>query len=138
MHNPHHADDSRWVHRVTFQEGHAAQRHDTRTTWGYTYTQIRHLIALRKAHAAFGGTDCAFYDSGNPHVLVYWRPGPEGGVAGGILCVANFSESTQHVSSQHLALKQKQHLWQNLVDGSLHNPLQNVLLRPYQFMWLAA
>lgn len=138
LENPHHADDSRWVHRVAFQEDHAAHRNDTRTTWGYTFNQIRRLITLRKSHPAFGGSHCEFYDSGNTHVLLYWRPAQDGGIAGGILCVANFSEKPQHISAQHLSLKHNKHLWQNLVDGRLHNPHQDLLLLPYQFMWLAA
>lgn len=66
LEHPDRAGDSRWVNHPATDWDKVARRHDPNTVEGRVYRRLTHLIALRKAHAAFGGTGATeFIDTGN-------------------------------------------------------------------------
>ena len=113
-----------------------ALRHDPATVEGRIFGRLTHLIALRKAHVAFGGTGATeFIDTGNGHVFAYLR---DGGDAGRVLILANVSEHPQWISiefARHYGLFGS---LRDLVTGRPVLTHDALLLEPYQFVWLTA
>lgn len=126
--NPAKKEDSRWIHRPSFDWQRAALRHDPQTPQGWLFQGLRRLIEIRKNTPAFGSGSTAFFNCGNTHVLAYI-------CAGSLLVLANFSERTQFV--QRTALEQPlTPAAHDLVTGQSAYADSDVTLAPYQFMWL--
>ena len=81
-------EDSRWVHRKALTDADFTAAGDLATPQGRIAADLAELIALRKAHAAFGPSSFRLVDLDNPHLFAFLRTGGEER----LLVVANFSE----------------------------------------------
>ena len=96
---PAQADDSRWAHRPHYPAELYAQRTDPTTDAGRIFAGLQHLIAVRRATPEFSGGTLIGFDTKNPHVLGYQRPGP----AGAIVCFANVADQPQTIAALTLS-----------------------------------
>jgi amylosucrase len=132
VHDPAHADDSRWIHRVQFDWSQAERWNDMAIPDGYIYNELLRLIALRKNLPAFGGNELSVFPTGNAHLLGYVRHG--GGQR--ILVIANFSEHAQTVPPNQLRLHGLGYRFTDLNAGVSVTADEPLTLAPYQFVWL--
>ncbi|WP_062114416.1 amylosucrase [Aureimonas sp. AU40] len=127
---PAEAVDSRWVHRPFRPDALYEQRHDEGTVAGRLYAGLRHLIALRKATPAFGGTALRGFWTGNRHVLGFHRP-----ERGGVLVFANLSDEAQVLSPERFGALPFS--MRDLVGGKQVILGDGLTLPPLGFVWLA-
>ena len=73
-------------------------------------------------------------DPGNGHVFAYVRQGGEGRVL--VLC--NFSEHEQRVAANTVRASGLSYTFRDLVSGEDVALQDELLLAPYQFVWLIA
>jgi amylosucrase len=126
------ADDSRWVHRPATDWDRIALRTDPATIEGRIYGQLRSLIALRNETLALSGGHTEIIDTHNPHVFGYVRLHGRRR----LLILANFSEIEQPIPGNELRLHGLSHAFVDLVTGEAVPTTQDLLLAPYQFVWL--
>jgi trehalose synthase len=92
------------------------------------FSTIQRMIALRKQHAAFGGSDMQWVSTGNPAVAVYLRE--HAGET--MLIFNNLSGDVQQVS-----LPDKYHLsGQDLFSNKTISLKAGVTIEPYAYLWL--
>jgi amylosucrase len=145
VNDPAKAGDSRWVHRPATDWDRLERRRDPGTIEGRIYTALRHLIEVRKATPAFGGSHMNVINLGNDHVFAYVRiaPGAHGQVNGEaasqrVLVIANFTEHTQPVPANELRLYGLDYHFQELIgDREISLGNEPLVLEPYQVLWLA-
>jgi maltose alpha-D-glucosyltransferase / alpha-amylase len=87
---------------------------------------LRHMLAVRKQHPAFGRGDFAWVDVGSPAVAAYWRTLADDRV----LVIHNLSDQAQPIE-----LADQPHEWLDLLTQS--RSTHHVSLQRYQFLWLA-
>jgi maltose alpha-D-glucosyltransferase / alpha-amylase len=87
---------------------------------------LRHMIAVRKQHPAFGRGDFAWSDMGTNAVAAYWRTLDHDRV----LALHNLAEHPQSVQ-----LAESPRGWIDLLTQA--RIPRHVSLEPYQFLWLA-
>lgn len=126
-------DDSRWVHRPSFDDERAAQRRDQNTVVGRIFQGLRHLIDTRRKTSALTNSGTKFIDTANDHILGYIRNDQ-------MLVLANFSEHEQIVEWEVLANHSNGVLPSMRDLGSEQKIALNprIVLLPYQFMWLVS
>ncbi len=132
--DPAKAGDSRWVHRPFANLAQYAQREEPGAVAARIYGGLRRLIDVRKGHPAFAGGEMAVVDPGNGHVFGYVRQS----AAGRILVLANFSETEQRISANTIRAQGLSYDFQDLVTGDPLRLAGDLMLDPYQFMWLVA
>jgi maltose alpha-D-glucosyltransferase / alpha-amylase len=88
--------------------------------------RLRHMIAVRKQHPAFGRGDFAWSDMGTNAVAAYWRTLDHDRV----LALHNLAERPQSVQ-----LTESPRGWIDLLTQA--RIPRHVSLEPYQFLWLA-
>ena len=132
--NPAKAGDSRWVHRPFTDWARVAQRYESGSIPGRIFGRLRHLIEVRKENAAFAGGNMQVVDPGNGHVFAYVRQGGEGRVL--VLC--NFSEHEQRVAANTVRASGLSYSFRDLVSREDLELKDELLLAPYQFVWLIA
>lgn len=132
--DPAKAGDSRWVHRPFANWAQYAQREEPGAVAARIYGGLRRLITVRKGHPAFAGGDMLVVDPGNGHVFSYVRQS----TAGRILVLANFSETEQRISANTIRAQGLSYDFQDLVTGDPLRLVGDLMLDPYQFMWLVA
>ncbi|HEX7555877.1 MAG TPA: amylosucrase, partial [Leptolinea sp.] len=98
--DPHKAQDSRWVHRPTFNWQRTKDRLKNNTPVGQVFNGLKRIIAMRKANAVFGGHQTDFIETGNPSVFGFLRTNENRRV----LVLANFSEREQLIPANLLRL----------------------------------
>ena len=130
--DPAHADDSRWVHRPTFDWDRAAPPGDDTTTSGRIFALLHRLIMLRKAHPVFGGIATEVFDTGNDHVFGFVRRQGEDR----LLLLANFTERPQTVAANLVRLYGLAYTFRDLVGDTPIDLATDITLSPYQFVWL--
>ncbi|ASK26357.1 amylosucrase [Neisseria chenwenguii] len=121
------SDDSRWAHRPKFDEELYAQRHDASTNAGKIYQGLRHMIEIRQTNPRFDGGRLTTFNTNNKHIIGYLRNNA-------LLAFGNFSEFPQTISTatlQAMPAKAK-----DLISGETVALNQDVVLQPYQVMWL--
>ena len=91
------------------------------------FNALRHMIAVRKQHPAFGRGDFAWAEVGSPAVAAYWRTLADDRV----LMIHNLSDQAQPIE-----LADQPQAWLDLLTQSRLTP--HVSLQPYQFLWLVA
>ena len=96
---PGHAEDSRWVNRPRYPATLYAQRTDPSTDAGRIFARLRHLVEVRRRTPELAGNDLITFDTHNPHLVAYQRPGP--GTL--VLVVANVADDPQHVDATTLS-----------------------------------
>ncbi|EFO79834.1 alpha amylase catalytic region [Oscillochloris trichoides DG-6] len=134
VNSPTKADDSRWVHRISFDWNKRTRWEDPQQPEGIVYHELVRLIHLRKQLPALAGGDMTVVDTGSSHLLGYIRQhrGQR------LLVVVNFSETPQDFSANRLRLYGMGYQFQDLNSGMEVNAGATLLLAPYQFMWLEA
>ena len=132
--DPAKAADSRWVHRPFTNWSRVDQRRDAGSIPGRIYGRLHRLIEVRTASAAFAGGNMQVVDPGNGHVFAYVRQGGEDRVL--VLC--NFSEYEQRVAANFVRASGLSYTFRDLVTGDDVELKEELLLAPYQFVWLIA
>jgi amylosucrase len=132
--DPAKAGDSRWVHRPYADWAKIARRHEPDALQARVYAALRRLIVVRKETPAFAGEDMSVVDAGNPHVFAYLRQNS----GARILILANFSERDQQVAANTIRNHGLSYSFQDLARGGTIELGADLLLEPYQFVWLAA
>lgn len=132
--DPAKAEDSRWVHRSRFDWEKAKRHKDSSTREGRVFQTLKRLINTRKHTPDLANGQATFFDVGNKHVLAYTRNNR-------ILVLASFSEHEQMVETAafypHWTRPEKvKDLAQ--ADGKPFTLERQLILQPYQFMWLKA
>ncbi len=131
--DPAKAADSRWVHRPFTDWAHVEQRHAAGTVEHRIYAVLQQLIALRKATPALADGAMQVIDAGNGHVFAYVRQG-----AGRVLVLCNFSEQSQRIAANTVRANGLSYDFCDLVTGEDATLHEELVLGPYQFMWLVA
>jgi amylosucrase len=132
--DPTKAGDSRWVHRPYADWAKIAQRHEPDTMQARVYGGLLHLIAVRKGTSAFAGDDMSVVDAGNPHIFAYLRQN----AGARILILANFSDRKQQIAANTVRNHGLSYNFQDLVRDETIELGADLVLEPYQFVWLAA
>jgi len=129
--NPARFSDSRWVHRPVIDWEKMSRRLEPGSIEGQIYQRLKGLIALRKAHPAFGGDELQVIETGNEHVLGYVR------LADGerLILLANFSEAEQVVTGNQLRLYGLSYHFTDLNSGEQLG-MGDLALSAYQFVCL--
>jgi amylosucrase len=125
-----HGSDSRWVHRPHYPAARYARRHDTSTPEGAVFAGLRNMIAVRSRTPELAGTRLLDFDTRNPGVLGYQRPGD--GTT--ILALANFSDQAQAVAAVTLSGFAADA--EDLLTETRVGLGQGIVLKPRQFVWL--
>jgi glycosidase len=131
--DPAKAGDSRWVHRVAFNERSFAQHTDPTTITGKLFDAIHKMIGLRKAMVAFsahGKTN--WLASENPHVLVVERS-YQGQT---VVITANFTEHPQTLEAAALPPIDPRSPYIDLLTGITYPHAAPLRLQPYEMRWL--
>jgi maltose alpha-D-glucosyltransferase/alpha-amylase len=92
------------------------------------FHSVKHMISLRKQHAAFGGSDMGWIETGNPAVAVYIRE-HDGDM---MLILNNLSASTETV----IIPAEYQKTYLNLFAGHNTTVTEKLILQPYSYLWL--
>ncbi len=132
--NPATADDSRWVHRPSADWEQYARRHDPTTVEGHIFGQLCRLIQVRQANLAFAGGNTEIIEAENPHTFGYVRQhrGHQ------LLVLANLTERQQTVMANVLRVHGLSYEFVDLVSDNRLSSRQDLILEPYQFVWLQA
>ena len=133
---PAHADDSRWVGRPPYPEQRYAERLDPTTEAGAIYTGLHRLIDVRAATPEFAGGHLVPFDTHNPHVLGYQRPGEWQGTPSTVVVFANFSDEPESISASTLDGLPAQVT--DLVVGTSHDLTGGLTLPAWSFVWMRA
>ena len=131
--DPEKAGDSRWVHRPQFDWENAELRRDPDTYQGRIHDGILRLVWLRQNNRAFTRSETEIVDSGNRHVLSYFRHNPDQT----LLMLANFSDREQSISGARLRQLGLRRTVTDLMAGQVVLAAQSLELAPCQFMVLA-
>ena len=132
--DPAKAADSRWVHRPFTAWDHVGLRNEPGTVESRIYGVLERLFMLRKATPALAGGAMQVIDPGNGHVFGYVRHGSGGRVI--VLC--NFSEQEQLVDANTARANGLSYAFRDLVTGDDMVLQEQLVLGPYQFIWLIA
>ncbi|KFI23916.1 amylosucrase [Nitrosococcus oceani] len=125
--------DTRWLHRLPFDEARAEQRWDFTTVPGRIYQGLLRLIQIRQQNLAFTRAETEVVDTGNEHVFGYFRNHDEYTV----LILANFSDFTQHLEARRLRMLGLRKTEVDLFAGKTVTATRELSLEPYAFMVLA-
>ena len=124
------AVDTRWAGRPWFPLDHYAQRGEATSSPGGVFHGMRRLIQVRRATSEFAGNELVGFDTKNPHVLGYLRPGAHSNV----LVLINFADSAQQIASDVLSGMNGDAT--ELLSGRRHPHAAELLLAPMAVVWL--
>jgi amylosucrase/maltose alpha-D-glucosyltransferase/alpha-amylase len=129
----HKSGDTRWVHRSPFDWQKAEARTEDDSPASRVFFGLLRLSQVRHNHLAFTRSETEIVDTGNEHVLAYFRQHQEQSV----LVLANFTESPQPLDAARLRQLGLRRTLTDLVAGRLVIASERLMLEPYQFMVLA-
>lgn len=133
VNDPHLADDSRWLHRPFMDWQKAADRHNKQTISGQLFTELCHMIEARKRtsllHAETAVTPVWVH---NDHVLGLLRQSAHGR----LLILANFTEQPQLISLSRVRHLLTTRLFRDILTDEQLGNAGDLVLEPYQVMWL--
>jgi len=133
LRNPHHAHDSRWVHRPRMDWDLAEDRLGGETPSARVFRGVRHILARRRAtgelHAAH---PVRVMGSGNDAVLAFQRTAPTGVLLG----LFNFTEQWQHLPEGWVRALGISRMWDALSEAEVRPHGGQVVLPPYARVWL--
>lgn len=130
--DPEKEGDTRWVHRPPFDRERADRRRDPTTPEGRIFAGLLRLIQVRQTNSAFTRSETEMVDTGNDHVLGYFRQHFEQSV----LVLANFTEEPQEIQALRLRQLGMRRTQTDIVAGRLITASQSLQLEPYQLMVL--
>jgi amylosucrase len=129
----HRKHDSRWMHRPDMDWDRAARRHDLTTPEGQIFTGTRHILARRRATAAFHGEHATeILDTGVDGVFAFRRAGP----VQPIVALFNFTEHWLSVPRGWAIAEGVRDFWDQLSDARVETPGEVIALPPYARTWL--
>lgn len=132
--DPEKSGDDRWVHRFPFNWERGKLRSESGSVEDRIFHGILKLIQLRQSNMAFSRSETEIMNSGNEHVLGYFRQHMEQSV----LVLANFTESVQTIQAQRLRQLGLRRSLTDLVAGRLVIASEILELEPYQIVVLLA
>ncbi len=132
--DPAKAADSRWVHRPFTDWDRVERRCEPGTIENRIYAALQRLTAVRKDTPALADGAMQVVDPGNGHVFAYVRQSGQGR----LLALCNFSEREQPVAANTVRANGLSYEFGDLVTGQDVALREELVLAPYQFMWLAA
>lgn len=134
LNDPAKADDNRWLHRPPMDWKLAAQRHDVSTIAGRIWSEMQHLIHVRKRTPALhsSATTTPIWTDNN-HVIGFMR----NHAAGKILVLGNFTDALQHIPADCLWRSGLRGEIRDLLGSDQPLPLvhDRIVLQPYQSAW---
>jgi amylosucrase/maltose alpha-D-glucosyltransferase/alpha-amylase len=130
--DPEKRGDSRWLHRLEFDWGVAEQRFNRTGLVGKVYSGMLRLAQLRQQNLAFTRAETEIIDTGNKHVLGYFRHHSDQSV----LVLANFTENEQIISAKRLRLLGLRKTITDIVAGRTVVATEHLPMAPYQIMIL--
>ncbi|MEO1638916.1 MAG: alpha-amylase family glycosyl hydrolase [Pseudomonadota bacterium] len=129
---PHHAHDSRWVHRPQM-DWDAALSADPDTPGATVLAGTRHIYQRRKVTPAIhGGNPTRVVEAPNPAIFAFQRLAP----IGTLLCLFNFTEEWQDVPAEWLRFRGVERFYDMLSDHSVDSVEGRFTLPPYGRVWL--
>jgi amylosucrase len=131
--NPHHAHDSRWVHRPRMDWAAAEGRETGETASARVFRGVRHILARRRATAELHAAHpVRVVGSGNDAVLAFQRVAPTGVLLG----LFNFTEHWQHLPEGWVRALGVHGMWDALSGAGVTTHAGQVVLPPYARVWL--
>jgi amylosucrase len=131
--NPHHAHDSRWVHRPRMDWAAAAGRETGDSASARVFRGVRHILARRRATAELHAAHpVRVLGSGNDAVLAVQRVAPTGTLLG----LFNFTEHWQHLPEGWVRAMGASRMWDALSEAPVQPHGGQVVLPPYARVWL--
>jgi amylosucrase len=130
--SPEKVGDSRWIHRTKFDWVKIKERSDTESPTGRLFSGLLKLVQLRERTQALTGSNTEFADTGNDHILAYFRHYEDSSV----FILANFSDKEQSLAGNRLRQLGLSKTVTDVVAGKTITASQNLTLEPYQFMML--
>lgn len=131
--DPHHAHDSRWVHRPRMDWGRAAGRETGDDPSARVFRGVRAILARRAATGALhGGVPVRVVSSGNDAVFAFQRVAPTGVLLG----LFNFTEHWQHLPEAWVRGLGVSRMWDELSQAEVVPHGGQVVLPPYARVWL--
>jgi amylosucrase len=124
--------DTRWVHRARFDWERAERRLQADTPEGRVYAGLLKLARVRQNNFAFTRSETEIIDTGNDHILGYFRQHQEQSV----LVLANFAESEQPVAATRLRQLGLRRTFTDIIAGRNITASQTLMMEPCQFMVL--
>ena len=124
--------DSRWVHRPYADWEKYSRRHDETTMECRLYSRLRKLIQLRKDISALGGAQTEIVTLRSKHLFSYVRQLQSERV----LAICNFSEQPQIIDGNEIRLHGLGYYFVDLISGQPYSTINDLMLEPYQFVWL--
>jgi amylosucrase len=134
LNEPAHAEDSRWVHRPPYPAASYAQRLDPSTDAGILHRRLSHLIDVRRRTPELAGNTLVAFDTKNPHLVAYQRPGEAGGRPTVVLIVANVADNPQTIEPTAFSLLPA--LAENLLTGEMTDISSGLVLDAHGIAWL--
>lgn len=124
------AHDSRWLHRPPMDWEKAKNRADQGTVEGILFTRIKEMIQVRKNHDVFASTLKSIpVDTGNQGVFGFHKEDR-------MLVLANFTEREQTVDCGRVNWFGLPWEMTDLIQGKKVALWNNIVLGPYEFLWL--
>jgi amylosucrase len=130
--SPEKIGDTRWIHRTKFDWNKSKERSNPDSPEGTLFSGFLKLVQLRERTQALSGSDTEFANTGNDHILAYFRHYQENSV----FILANFSDEEQSIAGNRLRQLGLSKTVTDVVGGKTITAAQNLLLEPYQFMML--
>jgi amylosucrase len=131
--NPHHAHDSRWVHRPQMDWALAEARHEADTPSARVYRGTRDILARRAATPSLhAGVPVRVTGSGNDAVFAFQRLAPTGVLLG----LFNFTEHWQHLPEPWVRSLGVRAFHDALSQSYVETHDGQIVLPPYARVWL--
>jgi len=142
--------DSRWLHRGFFDFEKAEKRNIINTMESQIFTTLKSMINLRKSEDIFSPTyDQHIIDTYNNHIYAFYKNAihysdkidpiisDSSHQAEHLVCLFNFSEDRQFISTNSLHIKNLHNTYEDLLTGKKVNLNNDKLqLGPYEYLWL--
>jgi len=108
---------------------------DNTTIHSKAFTQLKHIISLRKKQIAFHPNATQFTMHLNDSIFAFWRQSQDRTQS--IFCIYNITDEAQQIALKDINLIELDS-WHDLISGHKYNdPREQIVLQPYQFIWIS-
>ncbi len=130
--DPEKMEDSRWIHRPRMDWGLLDRLQKRQSPQSRLFRHLQRLFELRAEVPALVGNQMRVLYSENQHVLEYlrWHDGSL------LVVLANFSESQQPLSLRGLRAEGLSHFLKDRLSGREISTQKEIVLAPYELLWL--